>query len=359
MRTQRVQIEPHILIVDDDLQIRKLLGRYLADQGFRVTLASDKRTLEAALESNDIKLIVLDVMLPDGSGLDICRDMRTDNSLIPIILLTALKEDVDRIIGLEIGADDYLGKPFNPRELAARIRAVLRRQKDAGRIRSPACTGREVRTNALARIPARRDQPRRWRRVRSVRRCAAQPDSAKARRRRISDDRDRTKWRLRVYCPCLEDWARHMTSLRARIAATLVLSIICVVGISTATLFWARAGHEQKEQEEYVRLVSEGILLIAPFLRNDGMDRSAHLRSSPAAGEPRPELTSLMQSQLRSTGSDLEIVVTQPAETPHPVASVKFQSGWLAIPVRDRHPKGGILVALAGWIGLVTGGTVG
>jgi signal transduction histidine kinase len=150
-----------------------------------------------------------------------------------------------------------------------------------------------------------------------------------------------------------------MTSLRARIAATLVLSIICVVGISTATLFWARAGHEQKEQEEYVRLVSEGISLIAPFFRNDGMDRSAHLRSSPAAGEPRPELTSLLQSQLRSTGSDLEIVVTQPAETPHPVASVKFQSGWLAIPVRDRHPKGGILVALAGWILLVTVGTVG
>jgi two-component system, OmpR family, response regulator len=127
-----VNFGPHILIVDDDLQIRKLLGRYLAEQGFRVTLASDGRTLHAALESNDIKLIVLDVMLPDGSGLDICRDMRADNSLIPIILLTALKEDVDRIIGLEIGADDYLGKPFNPRELAARIRAVLRRHNDDG-----------------------------------------------------------------------------------------------------------------------------------------------------------------------------------------------------------------------------------
>jgi two-component system OmpR family response regulator len=132
-----VHVEPHILIVDDDLQIRKLLGRYLAEQGFRVTLASDKRTLNAALESNDIKLIVLDVMLPDGSGLDICRDMRAEDSLIPIILLTALKEDVDRIIGLEIGADDYLGKPFNPRELAARIRAVLRRQNDADRILRP------------------------------------------------------------------------------------------------------------------------------------------------------------------------------------------------------------------------------
>src|SRR5258708_33749714 len=138
MRTPRVHIEPHILIVDDDLQIRKLLGRYLAEQGFRVTLASDKRSLGAALESNDIKLIVVDVMLPDGSGLDICRDMRAEDSQIPIILLPALKEDVDRIIGLEIGADDYLGKPFNPRELAARIRAVLRRQNDAdGILRSP------------------------------------------------------------------------------------------------------------------------------------------------------------------------------------------------------------------------------
>src|SRR5258708_40062110 len=118
----------------EDLQVGKMRGPYLAEQGFRVKLASDKRTLEAALESNDIKLIVLDVMLPDGSGLEICRDMRTENVHIPIILLTALKEDVDRIIGLEIGADDYLGKPFNPRELAARILAVLRRQNDAGHI---------------------------------------------------------------------------------------------------------------------------------------------------------------------------------------------------------------------------------
>ena len=129
-----MHVEPHILIVDDDLQIRKLLGRYLAEQGFRVTLASDKRTLEAALASNDIKLIVLDVMLPDGSGLEICQEMRSGNSDIPIILLTALKEDFDRIIGLEIGADDYLGKPFNPRELVARVRAVLRRQSEGRQI---------------------------------------------------------------------------------------------------------------------------------------------------------------------------------------------------------------------------------
>jgi signal transduction histidine kinase len=137
------------------------------------------------------------------------------------------------------------------------------------------------------------------------------------------------------------------------------LSIACVVGISTATLFWARAGHEQKEQEQYAQLVSEGILLIAPFFREDGNGRGAHLGSSPVPGEPHPQLTNLLQSQLRSIGSDLEIVVTQPAGSTHPVASVKFESGWLAIPVRERHPKGGMLVGLAGWILLVTVGTVG
>jgi two-component system OmpR family response regulator len=123
-----MQKMPHILIVDDDLEIRKLLGRYLTDQGYRVTLASDQRTMKEALLVSEVSLIVLDVLLPDGSGLDICRELRRDGSEIPVILLTALKEDVDRIIGLEIGADDYLGKPFNPRELLARIRAVMRRQ---------------------------------------------------------------------------------------------------------------------------------------------------------------------------------------------------------------------------------------
>jgi two-component system OmpR family response regulator len=118
----------HILVVDDDLAIRKLLGRYLTEQGYRVSLGSDRRTMKEALLANEIDLIVLDVMLPDGSGLDICRDLRREGSEVPVILLTALKEDVDRIIGLEIGADDYLGKPFNPRELLARIRAVLRRK---------------------------------------------------------------------------------------------------------------------------------------------------------------------------------------------------------------------------------------
>ncbi|MDD1523073.1 MULTISPECIES: response regulator transcription factor [Bradyrhizobium] len=121
---------PQILVVDDDLEIRKLLARYIKEQGFRVQLASRCVEVRERIATNQIDLIVLDVMLPDGSGLDLCRDLRSTRSRIPIILLTALKEDVDRIIGLEIGADDYLGKPFNPRELIARIRAVLRRGDD-------------------------------------------------------------------------------------------------------------------------------------------------------------------------------------------------------------------------------------
>lgn len=116
----------HILVVDDDEEIRKLLSRYLLTQGFRVSTASDGKELKERLGAGRIDLIVLDVLLPDGSGIDLCRDLRR-TSTVPVILLTALKEDVDRIIGLEIGADDYIGKPFNPRELVARIRAVLRR----------------------------------------------------------------------------------------------------------------------------------------------------------------------------------------------------------------------------------------
>ena len=120
-----------ILVVDDDPEIRKLLARYIESQGFRVLLAANCRELHDKLAANSVDLIVLDVMLPDGSGLEVCRDLRARRSSVPIILLTALKEDVDRIIGLEIGADDYLGKPFNPRELIARIRAVLRRRAEA------------------------------------------------------------------------------------------------------------------------------------------------------------------------------------------------------------------------------------
>jgi two-component system OmpR family response regulator len=125
------QTNPSILVVDDDPEIRKLLARYIESQGFRVHLAASCRELRERLATHQVDLVVLDVMLPDGSGLDLCRDLRSERSNVPIILLTALKEDIDRIIGLEIGADDYLGKPFNPRELVARIKAVLRRQADA------------------------------------------------------------------------------------------------------------------------------------------------------------------------------------------------------------------------------------
>jgi signal transduction histidine kinase len=149
-----------------------------------------------------------------------------------------------------------------------------------------------------------------------------------------------------------------MSSLRARIVVTLFLSIVCVVGIATAALFWLRAGHEQKEQKEHAKLVSEEILVIAPFFRDDQKDKE--LGVSPASGQPRPEFTDLLRSQLRQAGSDLEVVVTQPDETARPVASVKFKSGWLAIPILGRHlPKEDVLFALAGWILLVAVGTVG
>lgn len=150
-----------------------------------------------------------------------------------------------------------------------------------------------------------------------------------------------------------------MNSLRARIVITLVLSIACVVVIATATLFWMREGHAQKERNDYAQLVSEAILLVAPLFSGDENDRDAHLGSGPATGQPRPELTNLLQSQLRKAGSDLEVVVTQPTEGTHPVASVKLQSGWLEFPVPNRHGKEHILSALAGWFLLVAIGTVG
>ena len=118
---------PHVLVVDDDMEIRRLLGRYLGEQGFRVSLAGNKREFEEKIASERFDIAILDVLLPDGSGLDLCKSLRDRTPTIPVILVTALKEEVDRIIGLELGADDYMGKPFSPRELLARIRAVLRR----------------------------------------------------------------------------------------------------------------------------------------------------------------------------------------------------------------------------------------
>lgn len=120
----------HILIVDDHQEIRDLLVRFLMRHGFQATACRDGREMRRALESNRFDLVVLDLMLPGDDGLKLCRELRlpgSDNPSIPVIMLTAMSEDTDRIVGLEVGADDYLPKPFNPRELLARIRAVLRR----------------------------------------------------------------------------------------------------------------------------------------------------------------------------------------------------------------------------------------
>lgn len=117
----------HALIVDDDHQIRKLLGRYLGEQGMRVSFAGSGKEFQDRIATERLDIVVLDVMLPDASGLDLCTQLRHTMPQLPVILVTALKEDVDRIVGLELGADDYLSKPFNPRELLARMRAILRR----------------------------------------------------------------------------------------------------------------------------------------------------------------------------------------------------------------------------------------
>ena len=117
-----------IVVVDDDARIRDLLRRYLTQEGFDVLLAEDGKALNRLLTRENIDMIVLDLMLPGEDGLSICRRLRAANDTTPIIMLTAKVEDVDRIVGLEVGADDYLPKPFNPRELLARIHAVLRRR---------------------------------------------------------------------------------------------------------------------------------------------------------------------------------------------------------------------------------------
>ena len=117
---------PHILVVDDDREIRSLVSHFLRKHGFRVTDAADGRAMMEVLDGGRFDLVVLDLMLPGEDGLTLCRRVRAASSL-PIIMLTAMGEETDRIVGLEMGADDYLPKPFNPRELLARIRAVLRR----------------------------------------------------------------------------------------------------------------------------------------------------------------------------------------------------------------------------------------
>src|ERR1041385_1343617 len=118
--------KPHLLVVEDARDIREPLARYLREQGYRATTAADANAARKVMKGSAIDLVVLDIMMPGEDGLSLCRSIR-ETSQIPVILLTARGEEVDRIIGLEMGADDYLAKPFSPRELIARIAAVLRR----------------------------------------------------------------------------------------------------------------------------------------------------------------------------------------------------------------------------------------
>jgi two-component system, OmpR family, phosphate regulon response regulator OmpR len=121
------ETEPHLLVVDDDARLRDLLRRYLSDSGFRVTAAADAKEARVQLASFAFDLIVLDVMMPGESGLDLTRALRTEDP-VPVLLLTAMAEPEDRINGLEQGADDFLAKPFEPRELVLRIRNILQRR---------------------------------------------------------------------------------------------------------------------------------------------------------------------------------------------------------------------------------------
>lgn len=145
---------PHILVVDDHRDIRETLARYLRKNGFRASAADSALQARKFLKAAAVDLIVLDIMMPGEDGLSLCRHL-VESDTIPVILLTAMAEDTDRIVGLEIGADDYVTKPFNPRELLARIRAVLRRSMQVPKDRDP------VEAETLAFAGWRLDVPKR------------------------------------------------------------------------------------------------------------------------------------------------------------------------------------------------------
>jgi two-component system phosphate regulon response regulator OmpR len=127
---------PHILVVDDDKRLRDLLGRYLTEQGFRVTTAVNAPEARSKLSSVTFDLLVLDIMMPGETGLQLTQHLRSESN-VPILLLTAMSESADRIKGLSIGADDYLSKPFEPRELVLRIQAILKRARQAPEVKTP------------------------------------------------------------------------------------------------------------------------------------------------------------------------------------------------------------------------------
>ncbi len=137
--------ERHLLVVDDDPKLRELLRRYLSENQFEVSLAADAPAMNRLLQRQPFDLIILDLMMPGEDGLSIVRRLRGANDTTPVIMLTAKGDDVDRIVGLEMGADDYLAKPFNPRELLARIHAVLRRQPATEAPGAPLAEGGEFR----------------------------------------------------------------------------------------------------------------------------------------------------------------------------------------------------------------------
>ena len=144
---ERMHKSPHILIVDDHRQIRESVTRFLERNGMRASAAKDAVEMDAMLATGHFDLLVLDVMMPGEDGLSVCQRLSAERRL-PIIMLTALGQDTDRIVGLEIGADDYLPKPFNPRELLARIRAVLRRAEQP-ELEAGSLSGRRVRFAGL------------------------------------------------------------------------------------------------------------------------------------------------------------------------------------------------------------------
>ncbi|MEQ6291231.1 response regulator [Vogesella sp. GCM10023246] len=149
-----------ILVVDDDVRLRELLQRYLSQQGYTVDTLPDARDLDRKLARNRPDLLVLDVMMPGEDGLAVVRRLRAQGEPIPVVMLTARGEDVDRILGLEMGADDYLAKPFNPRELLARINAVLRRYEHTPVVAAQLAEAEPMRFGRCVLNPARRELTR-------------------------------------------------------------------------------------------------------------------------------------------------------------------------------------------------------
>ena len=135
-----MEASPHVLVVDDHRDIREPLARYLEKHDVRVTAVDSSAAARRALRKAAVDLVVLDIMMPGEDGLQLCRHLR-ETTRIPVILLTAMAEDTDRIVGLEVGADDYVTKPFNPRELLARIKAVIRRTQSLPPDREPRSAG--------------------------------------------------------------------------------------------------------------------------------------------------------------------------------------------------------------------------